>query len=107
MTVGLFGREKQIEVHVIDGSAPFLLSSKFMYENNIVVDFRDGMVAMNDEDGNEIRWVKLERAPSYHLMMSILDYPGRKQDNDDDKEGGDDGLEPTSTRTSTEGQQNE
>ena len=110
VTVGLFGKEKQIEVHVIEGSAPFLLSSKFMYENNIVVDFREGLVTMNVEGPEEdIQWKKLERAPSYHLMMSILDFPERqkKEDKEDHEKMENNGLGPMRSRTSSEGQPSE
>ena len=110
VTVGLFGKEKQIEVHVIEGSAPFLLSSKFTYENNIVVDFREGLVTMNVEGPEEdIQWKKLERAPSYHLMMSILDFPGRqkKEDKEDHEKMENNGLGPMRSRTSSEGQPSE
>ena len=74
ITVGMFGQEHIIEAHVVDGSAPLLLSSRFLYQFEMVVDFKSG-VAYLPEDGNlTAREIMLERAPSYHLMMPIMNF---------------------------------
>ena len=77
ITIGLFGKECQLEAHVVDGAAPLLLSSKFMYQHEMVIDFKRGVVCLG-ERSEEVE--TLERAPSYHLMMSILNFPGRRRD---------------------------
>ena len=77
ITVGLFGRESEIEAHVVEGSAPLLLSSKFLYQHEVTIDFRKGEACFGKR-GEDI--VCLERAPSYHLMMSVLAFPGRQPD---------------------------
>ena len=77
ITVGLFGRECEIEAHVVEGSAPLLLSSKFLYQHEVTIDFRKGEACFGKR-GEDI--VCLERAPSYHLMMSVLAFPGRQMD---------------------------
>ena len=108
ITVGLFGVEQQIEVHVIDGSAPLLLSSKFMYQSNITVDFRQGKAWFQ---GDYKTCVDLERAPSFHLMISVLEFPGKwinRNSTSEDRAMGDgevdhDSLEP-SERARTERQ---
>ena len=77
ITVGLFGRECEIEAHVVEGSARLLLSSRFLYQPNVTIDFRKGEACFGDR-GDEV--VSLERAPSYHLIMSVLAFPGRQHD---------------------------
>ena len=76
ITVGLLGKEVQLEAHVVDGATPLLLSSKFMYEQDIQIDFKKGH-AWFKHWGEK---VKLERAPSYHLLLSILGFPGNEKD---------------------------
>ena len=41
LTVGLFGTEHVMDVHVVDGSAPLLLSSKFLYQMEMTVDWKE------------------------------------------------------------------
>ena len=77
ITVGLFGKECEIEAHVVEGSAPLLLSSRFLYQHDVTIDFRKGEACFGDR-GDEV--LSLERAPSYHLMMSVLAFPGRQLD---------------------------
>lgn len=43
VTTGIFGHEVEIEVHVVEGSAPFLLSAKFLSDMNTTIDFRSGI----------------------------------------------------------------
>ena len=47
-----------------------------MYEQDIQVDFKKGH-AWFKQWGEK---VKLERAPSYHLLLSILGFPGNEKD---------------------------
>ncbi len=79
INVGILGKELEIEAHVVDGSAPLLLSSKFLYEHEVVVDFKQGNAYFPSLDVQ----AKLKRAPSYHLLLSILGFPGNKQARDD------------------------
>lgn len=87
ITVGIFGQEHEIEAHVVEGSAPLLLSSRFLYKHEVTIDFKLGVATFGRADGQQ---VKLERAASYHLLMSIVAFPGRQD-------------RTTSTTTSTEG----
>ena len=64
---------------MVDGTAPLLLSSKFLYEHEVVVDFKEGHAYFPHLDVQ----AKLQRAPSYHLLLSILGFPGNKQACDD------------------------
>ena len=77
INVGILGKE--IEAHVVDGTAPLLLSSKFLYEHEVVVDFKEGHAYFPHLDVQ----AKLQQAPSYHLLLSILGFPGNKQACDD------------------------
>ena len=72
LVVGLLGAETTIEAHVVEGSAPLLLSSRFLYKHGVSIDFKQG-VAHFDESGNQP--IQLERASSYHLQLSMLDFP--------------------------------
>lgn len=72
ITVGLLGRETEIEAHVVEGNTPLLLSSRFMYDQEITVDFKKGQAWFHQWQER----VQLERASSYHLLLSILGFPG-------------------------------
>ena len=72
ITVGLLGKE----AHVVDGATPHLLSSKVVCEQDFQIDFRKGH-AWFKQWGEK---VKLGRAPSYHLLLSILGFPGNEKD---------------------------
>ena len=74
INIGLYGVEKVIEAHVVEGATPLLISAKVMYEWGMIVDFRSGKAQL-PEQGIE---VKLDRAPSYHLHMPIGNFPGRR-----------------------------
>ena len=74
--MGLVGKETVIEAHVVEGSTPLLLSSKFLYDNNIIIDFKKGQAWFQQWDLK----VQLERAPSYHLLLSMLGFPGNEMD---------------------------
>lgn len=76
INVGLVGKETVIEAHVVAGSTPLLLSSKFLYDNNIIIDFKKGQAWFQQWDLK----VQLERAPSYHLLLSMLGFPGNEMD---------------------------
>lgn len=74
LNVGIFGREYEIEAHVVEGSAPLLLSSRFLYQHAVTIDFKKGVANFGLEDDQS---VVLERAASYHLLVSIVAFPGR------------------------------
>ena len=42
ITVGIFGHELEIEAHVVEGSTPFLLSSRFLAEMKCHIEFPNG-----------------------------------------------------------------
>ena len=72
LVVGLLGVETTVEAHVVEGSAPLLLSSRFLYKHGVSIDFKQGIARFAE---NTEQPVQLERAPSYHLQLSMLDFP--------------------------------
>ena len=39
VTSGIDGQEKPLQMHVVEGQTPLLLSSKWLYEQGAIVDF--------------------------------------------------------------------
>ena len=73
---GICGREERLEVHVVEGSTPMLLSGKWLYDVGAVINFRTGRARFQELGGQE---VQLERAPSYHLMLPMNAYQGNEE----------------------------
>ena len=42
LTVGILGTEIVLDVHIVDGGTPLLLSAKFLYDAKAKIDFRTG-----------------------------------------------------------------
>ena len=42
INIGLYGTEKVLEAHVVEGATPLLLSAKVMYEWEMIVNFKTG-----------------------------------------------------------------
>ena len=77
VNAGICGRERCLDIHVVEGSTPLLLSGKWLYDVGAVINFRTGRAKFLELGGEE---VQLERAPSYHLVetkASLLLWPGR------------------------------
>jgi hypothetical protein len=76
VTSGLAGAETTLEVHVVEGKTPFLLSSKWLYDQEAVIDFRRGQ-AWLPKISSEI--IQLERSPTYHLLLPLTAFAGNEE----------------------------
>ena len=76
INIGLLGKETTMEAHVVEGSTPLLLSSRFLYDHDVTVNFKKGWAHFAEMTEHK---VQLVRAPSFHLMMSILQFPGSRE----------------------------
>ena len=76
VTVGVFGHLMELEVHIVEGPTPFLLSSKFLAEVDAVVDFRKGTTSFRKLSSQQFQ---LPRTAGGHLLLPILAFPGRSQ----------------------------
>ncbi|CAK9118678.1 unnamed protein product, partial [Durusdinium trenchii] len=76
INIGLLGKETTMEAHVVEGSTPLLLSSRFLYDHDVTVNFKKGWAHFAEMTEHK---VQLARAPSFHLMMSILQFPGSRE----------------------------
>lgn len=77
MNTGLLGHEVNIETHMIEGSTPFLLSAKFLYEMRATINFHTGVAqfaALSDQH------FQLERGPGNHLMVPITHFGGMQKE---------------------------
>ena len=77
MNTGLLGHEVNIETHMIEGSTPFLLSAKFLYEMRATINFHTGVAqfaALSDQH------FQLERGPGNHLMVPITHFGGMQDE---------------------------
>ena len=74
ITVGIFGHELEIEAHVVEGSTPFLLSSRFLAEMNATLNFRMGVIVMKRLSEQHYT---LERTAGNHLILPLTAFPGR------------------------------
>ena len=68
MSAGICGTERQLDVHVVEGATPLLLSGKWLYDAGAVINFKTGRAIFTEISPREIQ---LERAPSFHLMMPV------------------------------------
>lgn len=71
MTVGVLGCEFVIDVHIVDGGTPLLLSARFLYDLKAQIDFRSGE-AMFPTLAREK--CVLVRCPGNHLMLSVVNF---------------------------------
>lgn len=74
INTGINGKEMKIQAHVVEGATPFLLSSKFLYDMEAVVDFRTGKAVFHalSEDA-----IQLERTPNHHLLLPLTAFAGK------------------------------
>ena len=75
VTTGIHGREHGLDVHVVEGGTPMLLSSKWLWEQKAVVDFGLGQAYMPTFGG---RILQLERSATNHLMLPITAFEGNE-----------------------------
>ena len=75
LTTGIHGREHELDVHVVEGGTPMLLSGKWLWEQKAVVDFGLGQAYMPTFGG---RILQLERSATNHLMLPITAFEGNE-----------------------------
>ena len=75
VNVGIHGTEQRLEAHVVEGQTPLLLSSKWLYEQEAIIDFKTGH-ALLPKISSEV--IQLERAPTYHLLLPVTAYQGHQ-----------------------------
>ena len=76
LTAGLVGKEQQVEAHVVPGNTPLLLSSRWLYDQEAVINFKTGK-ALFPKLSSEV--IQLERSPNYHLLMPLLAFGGNSE----------------------------
>ena len=77
VNAGLCGSEHALSVHVVEGSTPLLLSSRWLYETGAVINFKTGRAVFPALCGD--REIQLERAPSFHLLMPVSAFQGNSE----------------------------
>lgn len=75
INAGLCGSEAAVEMHVVEGATPFLLSSRWLYEQEAVINFKTGHALFPKLSDKQI---KLERAPTFHLLLPLTAFSGNK-----------------------------
>ena len=68
MTAGINGEDVKINVHIVEGQTPLLLSSRWLQEQEAIIDFATGTARFKCTGD---RTVQLERSSTNHLMLPI------------------------------------
>lgn len=74
LNCGILGHELTLDVHVIEGSTPLLLSAKFLYDMDTSINFRTGVAVFAKMSSKA---VQLHRGPGNHLLLPITAFAGR------------------------------
>ncbi len=74
--LGIFGQEVEVEVHLVEGRTPFLLSARFLADMNATVNFRTGTVVLKRISSQHFQ---LERTSGNHLVLPITAFPGHEK----------------------------
>lgn len=73
LTVGILGIQMILDIHIVDGGTPLLLSAKWLYDMRAHVDFRAGEALFETlSDKKE----KRTHGPGNHLMLSFPSFGG-------------------------------
>ena len=72
----IHGNERQVEMHVVEGQTPMLLSGKWLYEQEAIVDFKRGQALFPKITTGDI--LQLERAQTHHLLLPIMAFLGNE-----------------------------
>lgn len=75
-TAGLCDQEQVIEAHVVDGGTPMLLSSKWLHDQEAVINFKTGLALFPKISSQQ---VQLERSSTFHLMLPLNAFGGRTE----------------------------
>ena len=77
LRVWILGRRKHIEVHLVPGGTPFLISRACMEEWKIMIDYSTKtMCSVGDDDTG---WIEVERSNKGHYLFDILGENGREE----------------------------
>ena len=76
VNVGLCGQETTVDMHIVDGATPFLLSSRWLYEQGAVINFRTGRALFPKISNKQ---VQLERSPTFHLLLPLTGFEGNSE----------------------------
>ena len=80
MTAGIGGEDVKVSMHIVEGQTPLLLSSRWLWEQEAVINFASGKATFKCLGDRQIQ---LERASTNHLMLPInmfkTDEPGSGQ----------------------------
>lgn len=90
MNLGILGQEMILDVHVIEGSTPLLLSARFLYDVMASVNFRTGMAVFRKLQDEPLQ---LERGPGNHLLLPVMAFAGAHA-KESTPDAPDDGLLP-------------
>ena len=75
VNAGICGQEQRLDIHVVEGATPLLLSGRWLYDVGAVLNFRTGRACFTEISKAE---VQLERAPAFHLMMPVNAFGGNE-----------------------------
>lgn len=75
MNIGLFGHPFELDLHIVEGQTPMLLSAKFLTDVNALVDFRTGVASFRSLSHHRFC---LERTPGGHLTIPVLAFVGNR-----------------------------
>ena len=76
VTAGILGGDHQFDVHVVPGSTPFLLSSRWLQEQEATINFKSGQAVFPKLTQ---RVIQLERAPTGHLLLPLTAFGGNTE----------------------------
>ena len=68
MIAGIGGKDVKLSMHIVEGQTPLLLSSRWLWEQEAVINFGNGKAKFKCLGD---RQVQLERAATNHLMLPI------------------------------------
>lgn len=80
VNAGVCGSEHAMDLHVVEGSTPFLLSSRWLWEQEAVINFKTGKAIFPKISDKQIQ---LERAPTFHLLLPLTAFEGNHGVTDD------------------------
>ena len=72
VSVGIAGSQLTIPMHIVEGQTPLLLSSRWLEEQEAIIDFKSGLAQFAFSSGNRLQ---LERASTNHLLLPLTDFP--------------------------------
>ena len=74
-SAGIMGKFVPITAHIVEGNTPLLLSARFLAEHKCLLEFRSGEASFGKISDER---VKLQRGAGGHFLLDIVDFPGRR-----------------------------